>query len=322
MPGQRYIGILAVVMFMLMPQWVLAEEGGSGHYFPGSMASFMDGVSPTPTLIFRLNVIDYEGSFDGDVPVPIAGLAALDVDVDSSAVGLTAFWRPSFEMGENWSYAVSMTVPYVDLTVEADVAVPIDPMGRTVRRSDSASGLGDILFFPVMLNYTFSPALSANFRLGFYAPTGDYEVGALANTGKNFWTVEPTAALMYLSPESGVEASVFFGIDFNEKNEDTDYKSGNQAHIEATVAQHFPLWGGGASAGITGFWYQQITGDSGSGAAYGDFKARALGIGPVVSLSRKLDNADLIAEFKWLHESGVERRAEGDTLFLKVMLKF
>ena len=84
-------------------------------------------------------MIDYEGTFDGDVTVPIAGLAALDVDVDSKALGLTVFWRPDFEIGENWSYAVSMTVPYVDLTVEADVRIPNDPMERTVRRSDNDS---------------------------------------------------------------------------------------------------------------------------------------------------------------------------------------
>ena len=32
-----------------------AEEGGSGHYFPGSMASFMDGVAAQETFIARLN---------------------------------------------------------------------------------------------------------------------------------------------------------------------------------------------------------------------------------------------------------------------------
>lgn len=298
------------------------EEGGSGHYFPGSMASFMDGVSPSEALIFRLNVLDYDGNFDGDVPVPIAGLAALNVDVKSQAVGLTGFWRPAFEIGENWSYAVSMTIPFVELTVGADVASPADPQGRTIRRSDTDTGLGDILLFPVMLNYTFSPSLSANFRVGIYAPTGDYQKGALANTGKNFWTVEPTAALMYLNPKTGLEASAFFGIDFNSENNATDYQSGEQAHLEGTLAQHFPLWGGGASAGVTGFWYQQISADSGSGANFGDFKAKSTGIGPVISYSRKLSNRDLIAEFKWLHESNVEKRPEGDTLFLKVMLKY
>ena len=315
----------ALLTWAALGHWVTtahAEEGGSGHYFPGSMASFMDGVAPTEALIFRLNLLNYDGSYDGDVPVPIAGLAALDVDVESSAIGLTGFWRPPIEIGEHWSYAVSMTIPFVDLTVEADVGLPDDPMGRRARRSDTASGLGDILLFPIMLNYTFSPALSANFRLGIYAPTGDYEVGALANTGKNFWTIEPTAALMYLNPKTGLDASAFFGIDFNTENDDTNYKSGEQAHLEGTLAQHFPLWGGGASLGITGFWYKQISGDSGSGANFGDFKAKSLGIGPVVSYSRKLSNSDFIAEFKWLHESGVEKRPEGDTLFLKVMLKY
>jgi hypothetical protein len=300
----------------------VAEEGGSGHYFPGSMASFMDGVSATPALIFRVNVLGYNGSVGGDVTVPVAGLAALNLDVESTAVGLTGFWRPDFEISENWGFAVSMTVPFVDLTVEADVALPNDPKGRTVRRSDTDSGLGDILLFPVMLNYAFSPALNASFRLGIYAPTGHYTAGALANTGKNFWTVEPTASLIYLNPKTGLEASAFFGIDFNTENNDTDYKSGEQAHLEGTLAQHFPLWGGGASAGVTGFWYKQITGDSGSGATFGDFKAKSSGIGPVVSYSRKLSNSDLIAEFKWLHESGVEKRPEGDTLFLKVMIKY
>ena len=73
-----------------------AEEGGSGHYFPGSMASFMDGVAAEEAFIARLNILGYDGSFDGNVPVPIAGLTALNVDVESKALGFTVFWRPSF----------------------------------------------------------------------------------------------------------------------------------------------------------------------------------------------------------------------------------
>jgi hypothetical protein len=298
------------------------EEGGSGHYFPGSMSSFIDGVPPAETVILRLNVLDYTGEFDNDIKVPIAGLAALDVEVDSFAVALTALWRPPIEIGENWSYAAAITVPYIDLEVEADVAIPLDPMQRTVRRRDTATGLGDILLLPLMLNYNVSPALNYNFRVGLYAPTGDYEAGQLANQGKNFWSIEPTAAMVYLDPKTGREFSAFFGVTFNEENDDTNYKSGTQAHMELTAAQHFPLWGGLGGAGVSGFWYQQISDDSGSGANFGSFRARALGIGPVVSFTGKLAGNDLIAEFKWLHESGVKRRAEGDTLFLKVVMKF
>lgn len=308
-------------LLFLLPGSVLAEEGGSGHYFPGSMSSFVDGVPTDETVIFRLNVLDYDGDFDSDVRVPIAGLAALGVKVESTAVALTTLWRPPVEIGDNWSYAAAITVPYIDLKVSADVAAPVDPMGRTVRREDSVSGLGDIMVFPLMLNYNASPALNYNFRIGLYAPTGDYEQGALANEGKNYWSVEPTAAVVYLNPKTGREFSAFLGATFNDENDDTDYESGTQMHLEATASQHFPLWGGLAGAGVTGFWYEQVTGDSGDGATFGSFKGRTTGIGPVVSYTGKLGGNDLIAEFKWLHESHVERRPEGDILFLKVVLK-
>lgn len=308
--------------FMLGALMARAEEGGSGHYFPGSMASFVDGVPADETVIFRLNVLGYEGQFDSDVKVPIAGLAALDVEVESAALGLTGLWRPAIDLGQHWSYAAAITVPFIDLEVEADVGVPQDPLGRTVRRRDTATGLGDVLLFPLMLNYNVSPALNYNFRLGFYAPTGDYQKGELANAGKNFWSVEPTAAVVYLNPKNGREFSAFLGATFNEKNDATDYKSGTQAHLEVTAAQHFPLWSGLAGAGLTGFWYKQVTDDSGSGANFGGFRARSSGIGPVVSWAGKVANTDTVAEFKWLHESGVERRPEGDTLFLKVVFKF
>ena len=44
-------------------------------------------------------------------------------------------------------------------------------------------------------------------------------------------------------------------------------------------------------------------------------------MGAVVSYNRKIGQNDFIAEFKWLHEFEVERRAEGDTLFLQTLLK-
>lgn len=300
----------------------VAEEGGSGHYFPGSMSSFIDGVPAGETVIARLNVLTYDGEFDSDIAVPIAGLAALDVEVKSKAVGLTGLWRPPVDLGERWSYAAAVTVPFIDLEVEADVGSPNDPLGRTIRRSDSASGLGDVLLLPFMVNYSVSPALNYNFRLGVYAPTGDYQKGQLANQGKNFWTIEPTLAVIYLNPVTGREFSVFLGTDFNSENSDTDYKSGSQVHLEATASQHFPLWGGLGGIGVSGFWYEQVEGDSGDGATFGSFKARSTGVGPAVSWTGKMFGEDSVIEFKWLHESGVRRRPEGDTLFLKAVFKF
>ena len=294
-----------------------SEEGGSGHYMPGSMSSFVDGIPASPTFIARLNILSYEGSYEHSLP--IAGLEAADVDVSSQALGLTMVYRPNVEIGENWSYAFGGTIPYVDMKVTAGLVSSGD---LSLKESDTDAGLGDIMLMPIMLNQNINPSLNFNYRLSIYAPTGNYKVGKLANTGKNFWTVEPTVAAVYVGKDNGIEASVYVGVDFNSENKDTHYKSGIQGHIEGTVAQHFPLWNGLAGIGATGFIYNQFTGDSGSGASYGDFKAQSMGAGPTVSFVHKAGGADILAELKWLHEFETKRRVQGDTIFLKAMAKF
>jgi len=316
---------LAAIACPAGSQWATvarAEEGGSGHYLPGSMASFMDAVSPKEMFALRYNLVNYDGSIGVNHAIPIAGLVAGNVDASSWAHGFTLFWRPPVELGDKLSYAMSMTVPYVFMDVSANVAVPL-PGGGVVRqrRTDEANGLGDIVLMPLMLNYMSSPDYSINFRLGAYAPTGSYKVGRLANTGKNFWTIEPTVAFMYFGQKNGREWSTFVGVDFNQENPDTNYRSGTQTHFETTLVQHFPFHGGLAGAGLTGYWYQQISGDSGTGANFGEFKGKTAGIGPVVSWVTKVGGHDLLSEFKWLHETSTEKRLEGDTLFLKVLYK-
>ena len=316
---------MAAILCLSVTSLVRAEEGGSGHYLPGSMSSFMDAVPSSETFIARYNFLYYSGSFSGN-PIPFARFVATNVNAESFASGLTLLWRPPLKLGEHWSFALSTTIPYVWLDVSGDatpkVTLPNGMTAPTVRRSDSVNGVGDIVLMPLMLNYKFTPDFSMNFRVGIYAPTGSYELGRLANTGKNFWTAEPTLAFMYFGQKNGREASLFVGCDFNSENQDTNYKSGDQFHIDGTLAQHLPLAGGLAGVGVTGYWYQQITGDSGVGANLGNFEGRTAGLGPVISYAHKIGKVDTLAELKWLHEVETKNRLQGDYIWLKVIFKF
>jgi hypothetical protein len=321
MKSERTLRLLAragAVLLACLAGTAGAEEGGSGHYLPGSMSSFMDSVAPKETFLARGNLVYYNGSAGKQQPLPIAGVTALGVDATSWALGLTLFWRPPVELGEGWSYAMSATLPYLWMDVSANVGT----QQATISRSSSTNAMGDIVLMPLMLNYNVSPDLNLNARLGFYAPTGNYEVGRLANTGKNFWTTEPTFALMYFGQKNGREASLFAGWDFNQENPDTHYKSGTPFHLDGTLAQHFPWLGGLAGVGINGYYYKQISGDSGSGATLGAFKGKTAGIGPVASFITKVDGRDLVAEVKWLHETDTQNRLQGDIVWLKVIYKF
>ena len=95
----------------------VAEEGGSGHYLPGSMSSFMDGVPAEETFLARYNLLYYDGDIGVSRSLPVAGLVAGGVDATSWANGLTLLWRPPINLGERWSYAFSATIPYVWLKV-------------------------------------------------------------------------------------------------------------------------------------------------------------------------------------------------------------
>jgi len=79
-------------------------------------------------------------------------------------------------------------------------------------------------------------------RLGIYAPAGDYDVGELANVGKNYWTFEPAISLSYVSSKIGLELTGFAGMDFNTKNAETHYETGTQFHLDLTAAEHLPLF--------------------------------------------------------------------------------
>ena len=160
-----------------------------------------------------------------------------------------------------------------------------------------------------------------NFRVGTYAPTGNDKVGRLANTGKNFWTVEPVLGLMYFGQKNGIEGSVFTGFDFNTENTDTDYQSGRQVHVDGTLAQHVPRAGRLVGAGVSAYYYQQVSDDSGSGATLGAFKGRTIGLGPAISYARKVSGCDTITELKWLNEVETKNRLDGDIVWLKAVLK-
>lgn len=311
------IAPLLIASLVWTPACLKAEEGGSGHYVPGSMSDLADGVPLQPAFIVRYNELYYSGSISATKPLPIVGVTVLGLHATSWGEGITLLWRPPIDTGKRWSYAMSATIPFLQMSVDAKAIVP-----PIIGKSGYRNALGDIVVMPLLLNYNVSPAFNMNFRVGVYLPTGDYATGRLANTGKNFYTVEPTWGFMYLSPKSGREASVFTGLDFNTENYATNYLSGTQFHVDGTLAQHLPLLKGLAGLGVNAYYYQQITDDGGIGAKLGPFRGTTTGLGPVVSYDKKFKSVEILGDLKWLNEVYTKNRLQGNIVWLKVVFKF
>ena len=306
----------------LFPLLSRAEEGAGGHYMPGATATFIDALPGKPAFVVADAYTYYDGNVGANRPLEFGGLLTLNAHATAHADTVLGLYETPLQLlGGN--YAAAVLIPYVWMEVEGQVQ-RAGPLGgvQSVFVRDTANGIGDLLFYPFMLGWTNACDIKYDVRMGIYAPTGPYDVGHLANTGRNYWTFEPGASLSWLSTKIGTEVTVFAGFDISTKNTATDYQSGEVFHLDGTIAQHLPLLGGFAGVGANGFYYQQISGDSGSGATLGGFEGRTVGVGPVVSYAHKIGGVDLAAEVKWLPELDVEKRLKGDYVWVKVGIVF
>ena len=297
-----------------------AEEGGSAHYMPGAAASFIDAFPGKPGGLAVLNYFTYyDASAGAGRSLPLGGLLTAGIDATAYADTIAAIYQTPWQV-LGGGFALGVAVPYVWLEVEgrAQRVGPGGVPGPVFSARDTANGIGDMTIYPFMLGWTnLVPDLKLDARFGIYAPTGEYEQGHLANVGKNYWTFEPGIMASWLSSKIGTEVSLYTGVDFNTENEDTDYTSGTSLHLDMTVAQHLPLFGGFMGVGANGFYYEQISGDSGSGARLGDFEGMTYGVGPVLSYVRQIGKTQLLAEVKWLPELDTDKRMEGDYIWFK-----
>jgi hypothetical protein len=130
----------------------------------------------------------------------------------------------------------------------------------------------------------------------------------------------------YLNPQTGFEVSGAASFLFSQKNSDTDYQNAPAFTFETAVMQHLPS---GWALGGTGYWYQQLSDDSGAGAentrlALGanSLQARVFGLGPLVTYSGKIFNQQASLKFKYINEFGGKRRFESDVFWFNATLAF
>ncbi len=302
-----FLALLAAIFAMRPPLW--GSEAGSSHYAPGAAASIIDFPSGLPYNV-AVPLSWYTGNASAARAFPIAGQIALDVDAYSFAFSPTFQYDAPMEV-LGGHYAFSVAVPVLSLDVKANVT---GPQGNTLTVQDSRAGLGDIYFSPFTLFWK-KGNFSYQTLVGIYAPSGAFEVGRLANLGKNYWTFTPQAAFTYDNKRIGFEAAVFTGFNFNTKNNATDYQSGHEYFLDFTVSKRLK---NGLGLGATGYFFQQITDDGGTGARLGGFKGRTIGVGPEISYSTLLGQDAVFAmQLKWLPEIEVANRTQGHWVWFK-----
>jgi len=297
------------VFWVAISNPALAIEGGYSNYIPGFYGDIALAVEPANGLSFRNDIYFY--SADGDRSVR-SGLIELDVEIDLTFNYLTFLYKPGVEVfGAQYAYGASLAVGKVDLSGEVAASPFAESFG------DDKTALGDMIVVPGI--FYWNNGDKWHFSQSFYVavPVGDYDQDDGANTGLNYWTVETDFAATYLDQETGQDYSVVVGYSYNTENDDTDYQSGDEFHIDYVFNQFLSE---SLAIGVLGFYYKQLSGDSGDGALLGDFKAEASGIGPALMWIPTQYEGAVAFVAKWLSEFNTENRLEGDHVYLSFMV--
>jgi len=286
-----------------------AVEGGGSNYLlgmRGPLAAFV----PKPGVYLTDNVYYYDAGRSDLTPIGDRIVGSISAEALMNIAQFTWVTDVNLLGGR---LAFSGVLPYGNLEVGGNVAVPVPPF--VVKQSDDVTALGD-------------PALSAvlgwkhrdgdRFRAWsaystLFIPAGDYEVGRLANTGKNRWALDLGGAYTMANFNGGRELSAVLGFTFNGQNDDTNYDSGNEMHLELAGKQYLPKH---FSLGVVGYWNEQLTADSGGPALLGDFKGRVFGIGPELAYQfTQSKEHPVTLDLRWYHEFDARNRVEGDGVF-------
>lgn len=266
--------LLSIIGVAFVATIAHADEGGASFWLPGQFGSL---AAVPGEAGWSLPLIYYHASQNaGDsAEFSTGGRITLGLDVSQDLlmfVPTYVFAKPVW--GGQASLSMAGVYGKVDVSVDATLT---GPGGNIIsgRDSDSLTAFGDLFpQFSVKWNHGVHNSMVYT-MLG--VPVGSYEAERLANIGTNHWSADVGAGYTYFNPDTGREFSATAGVSYSFENADTKYQNGISAHLDWGLTQFVSeQW----HLGLAGYFYHQLTGDSGAGADLGDFKSQVNGIGP------------------------------------------
>lgn len=304
---ERSLRILPRLLFVFVglasSQITIADEGGSAFWLSGQYAS-MAAVPSSPGWSLVTMPYIYSGKSD-KTKVSQSG--------KSVNAGLSA--RESivlFQLGYSSEEKILGGQPYIGVgwgpganTTSAFASVNAS---RNVEFSRSNSVLGIQDLYPLASlswnkgNDNYMTYLTGDIPIGTYNPE------SLASIGLGHAAIDAGGGYTYLNTATGLEFSGVVGATYNWMNNQTNYQSGIDSHLDWSVSQFLSAnW----QAGIAGYVYYQLTADSGSGDRVGSFKSQIAAIGPQIGYLFNINKKQAYINVRAYKEFWAQNRVEG-----------
>ncbi|WP_395607189.1 transporter [Pseudomonas sp. B22129] len=305
----RVLGVLALLPLTLAH----ADDGGISFWLPGQFGALAAApVTPgwsLPLIYYHVNASDNKNAV-----VPRGGrtVVGLDAKADLLFASPTYTFETPVLGGAQAAISAIGAVARSEASVDATLT---GPRGRSFSggTNDSLKG-GSDLYLLGTLKWNHGVHNFMAYSMG-NIPIGAYDPNRLVNIGLGHAALDAGGGYTYFDKTN--EFSAVAGMTYNWKNNDTDYKNGVDAHIDLS-ASHFLT--SQTLVGLVGYYFQQVTGDSGSGAVLGDFKSRVAGIGPQAGHFFKVGDELWYANVKGYYEFDAKNRPEGWNLWVSLVI--
>lgn len=208
-------------------------------------------------------------------------------------------WVPGFKLLDA-QYRAFFTVPLLSLDLNA---------GGGALKDDNI-GIASMEIRPIDLSWQIAPGIFTNAGISFHTPS-NWKADKSVNIGGNFWSISPSVGFSYMRDDWNLSLHGLYFI--NTRNQDSDYKSGDEVLINATATKNF----NGFQVGPVAYWRRQITDDTNYGSYYGGTTAgRANRAGVGMSVTKRIGSVEV--NVAYTHDVVHENTTAGNRLWLNL----
>ena len=284
-----------------------ADEGGVSFWLPGQYGSFA-AVAPAVGWSLPMQSYYYSGSASAKKPLNLGDTLSLGVDTEFFGQFFVPTWAPDTTfLGGRPVFSLA-AFPGWNQT-SADIG--LGPLSAS--RTDSVTGFGDL--YPTAQLFWNQGVHNWMAYVTGDIPVGDYNPDRLANLGLGHGAIDAGGAYTYLNAKTGWEFSATAGVTYNFENEETNYTSGINSHLDVGLSRFLSEQ---LFVGMVGYAYVQLTPDEGQLAALGDFEGRTFAIGPQIGYNFDVGGVPVYTNLRGYFEFDVQNRTKGSSVFFTV----
>jgi hypothetical protein len=203
------------------------------------------------------------------------------------------------------------------LNASATATTDIPPLSitRSVALQQDTSGFTDLI--PMLTDRWNAGVNNYMVYITGDIPVGLYSSSNLANIGIGHGAIDGGVGYTYFDPKTGHEFSAVAGLTGNFENHSTNYTNGIDFHLDWGASQFLTKQ---LQVGLVGYFYEQLTGDSGCAPVLCPFESRVIGIGPQIGYIFPVAGMQGYVNLKGYGEFANENRPAGWNVWLTFVL--